>query len=223
MRPAVHARSALAGALALAGLTCVAVVATHQQRPVEPARAVPTASLASPVPSDVPSAGTAFRTAATRLAPSASAPVRLVIPSIRVSSSLLRLGQADDGSIAVPAPGPQYDQAGWYRYSPTPGAIGPAVIVGHIDSKRGGPSVFFRLGELRAGDTINIDRADGSMAVFTVDAVRRFRKVDFPTGLVYGNTDHAALRLITCGGPFDSRSGHYLDNVVVTASLTSLA
>lgn len=153
----------------------------------------------------------------------ASAPTRLVIPSIKVSTPLLILGQAADGSVAVPPPGPHYDQAGWYRYSPTPGSIGPAVLVGHIDSKQGGPSVFFRLGELRPRDTIRIARADGSIAVFAVDDVRRFRKADFPTALVYGNTAHAALRLITCGGPFDKGSGHYLDNVVVTASLVSSA
>jgi sortase (surface protein transpeptidase) len=136
---------------------------------------------------------------------------------------LLQLGQAADGTLAVPPPGPHYDQAGWYRYSPTPGALGPAVIVGHIDSARSGPSVFFRLGELRPHDTIEVARADGSVAVFGVDDVRRFRKTDFPTGLVYGNTDHAALRLITCGGPFDDGTGHYLDNVIVTASLLRAA
>lgn len=149
----------------------------------------------------------------------ASAPTSLVIPSIGVRTSLLRVGQAADGSIEVPPPGPTYDLAGWYRYSPTPGSLGPSVIVGHIDSAKNGPSVFFRLGELRPRDTVSVTRADGSVAVFAVDDVRRFRKRDFPTALVYGNTANAALRLITCGGPFDRTRGEYLDNIVVTASL----
>lgn len=84
---------------------------------------------------------------------------------------------------------------------------------------RVGPSVFFRIGELRSRDAVEIRRADGTVAVFAVDDVRRFRKTDFPLQLVYDNTDDAVLRLITCGGPFDLATGHYLDNIVVTASL----
>ena len=86
-----------------------------------------------------------------------------------------------------------------------------------------GEEVVARLGELHRGDTVSVVRTDGSVAVFTVNDVRRFAKSAFPTALVYGNTPNAALRLITCGGPFDRTSGHYLDNVVVTASLTSVA
>jgi sortase (surface protein transpeptidase) len=148
----------------------------------------------------------------------ASKPVSLTIPAIGVESALIRLGQTADGTLEVPAPGRNYDKAGWYRYSPTPGVLGPSVIVGHVDSATTGPSVFFRLGKLRPRDQVRVTRTDGSVAIFEVDDVRRFRKARFPTKLVYGDTDHAALRLITCGGPFDS-AGHYRDNVVVLASL----
>ncbi len=68
-------------------------------------------------------------------------------------------------------------------------------------------------------DTVMITRADGSVAVFAVDQVRRYHKTAFPTQLVYGNTNHAALRLITCGGPIDPATGHYRDNIIVLASL----
>lgn len=147
-------------------------------------------------------------------------PVRLGLPSLGVTSSLLQLGQAADGSLEIPAPGPDYDRAGWYRYSPAPGALGPAVIAGHVDSAAAGPSVFFRLSSLRPGDTALVTRTDGSVAEFAVDDVRRYPKGQFPTELVYGDTDHAALRLITCGGAF--ANGHYLDNIVVRASLVRL-
>jgi hypothetical protein len=83
---------------------------------------------------------------------------------------------------------------------------------GHVDSAAQGPSVFFRLGALRPGDHVNVTRADGSVAGFTINAVRRYAKAVFPTSLVYGNTNHAALRLITCGGSFDGSTGHYVDN-----------
>jgi hypothetical protein len=202
---------AVAAAVSVAGAACIVVAATQQQTaPSVPLSTTNQAASASPHPvSPAPSLR----------ATTVAEPTAIAIPAIQVRSSLLHLGQAADGSLAVPPPGPHYDQAGWYRYSPKPGALGPAVIVGHIDSKSGGPSVFFHLGDLKPRDTIDVTRADGSVAVFAVDDVRRFHKTDFPTQLVYGNTDHAALRLITCGGPFDRSTGHYLDNIVVTASL----
>ncbi len=148
-----------------------------------------------------------------------SKPVSLDIPSIGVHSVVRHLGQADDGALEVPAPGPHYDEAAWYRYSPTPGSLGPAVMLGHVDSATDGPSVFFRLGELEPGDRVSITRADDSVAVFVVDQVRRYAKDDFPTELVYGDIDHAGLRILTCGGAFDDLAGHYEDNIVVFASL----
>ncbi len=152
---------------------------------------------------------------------SASEPVTLEIPSIGVRSTLLHLGLDADGGLEVPAPGPDYDRAAWYRHSPAPGSLGPAILLGHVDSAADGPSVFFRLGELRPGDRVVIIRADDSSALFIVDEVRRYAKDRFPTGLVYGDIDHAGLRIITCGGAFDSATGHYLDNIVVFASLVT--
>ena len=151
----------------------------------------------------------------------ASVPVALTISAIGVKSRLQRLGQTATGELAVPAPGPRYDWPGWYRFSPTPGSLGPAVIVGHVDSAANGPSVFWRLGSLRPHDTVRVTRADGSVAIFRVDDVHRYRKTNFPSQLVYGNTNYAALRLITCGGPL--AGGHYQDNVVVRASLVRAA
>ena len=125
--------------------------------------------------------------------------------------------------MQVPGPGPHYGEAGWYRFSPTPGEIGPAVIVGHVDSAADGPSVFFRLGSLHHGDLIQVARADGTTAVFAVDSVHLYPKTEFPTQLVYGDTTNSALRVITCGGPFDHATGHYRDNVVVFATLARTA
>ena len=151
----------------------------------------------------------------------ASKPVSLAIPAIGVQSSLLHLGLTPQNSLEVPAPGPDYDKAGWYRNSPAPGSLGPAVLLGHIDSKTNGPSVFYKLGSVRPNDEVKVTRADNTVAVFKVTEVRRFEKKNFPTWLVYGDTDHAALRLITCGGPFDRDTGSYRDNIIVLASLVS--
>lgn len=149
--------------------------------------------------------------------PAQISPVWVDIPDIGVSSPLLELGLQSDGTVAVPDL-QQADQAGWYRYSPTPGETGPAVIIGHVDSKTG-PAVFFELGSLKQNDRIKVERADGQVAIFTVDNVSSFDKQNFPTEQVYGDIDHAGLRLITCGGTYDKGSGGYQANTVVFASL----
>ena len=149
-----------------------------------------------------------------------SVPVFVHIPAIGVDSSLLRLGLNSDGTIQVPSIRTSSGQAAWYKYSATPGQIGSSVIEGHVDSKRG-PAVFFRLGALHPGDVIDVTLADGITAVFRVTGVREYAKSRFPAKAIYGATDFAALRLITCGGAFDYTTGHYLSSTVVFASLTS--
>jgi sortase (surface protein transpeptidase) len=127
------------------------------------------------------------------------------------------LGRALDGTLEVPS---RFDEPGWYRLGPAPGQTGAAVIVGHVDSVSG-PAVFWRLGQLRPGNRIEIRREDGRTITFTVYAVQRYPKNDFPTVQVYGETHHRAeLRVITCGGSFDQRTGHYDDNTVAFAALT---
>jgi LPXTG-site transpeptidase (sortase) family protein len=146
-------------------------------------------------------------------------PASVRIPAIDVESEVISLGLQPDGSLAVPQPGPDYDKAAWFDGSPRPGQAGPSVIEGHVDSAASGPSVFYRLGDLAAGDRIEVTHDDGSAVAFTVDEVRVVPKDDFPTYDVYGNTAGPELRLITCGGPFDSSARSYVDNVVVFASL----
>jgi hypothetical protein len=147
-----------------------------------------------------------------------SRPVELDIPAIEVHTSVAEVGLNPDGTIEVPHPGADYDSAAWYRYSPTPGERGPAIIEGHLDTTEG-RSVFYRLGALHPGDRIAVARADDSSAVFQVTAVRQYAKAEFPTAEVYGDLDHPGLRLITCGGDLDPVTHHYQDNTVVFADL----
>lgn len=149
-----------------------------------------------------------------------SVPVRIEIPTIDVDTKIMQLGVDDDNQVEVP-PLDKAQQAGWYKYGATPGEIGPAVIIGHVDSYKIGPAVFFYLGELEPGDRIEVDREDGSTATFRVDGVKSFPKDDFPHGLVYGPTTTAQLRVVTCGGRFDKKQRDYPDNIVVFASLVS--
>ena len=149
-----------------------------------------------------------------------SVPVSVDIPAIGVTSNLLHLGLNADGTIQVPSLVTSAGEAAWYKYSATPGQIGASVIEGHVDSYQG-PAVFFRLGALHPGDTIDVTLADGMTAIFRVTGVRQYLKSDFPTRAIYGATNYAALRLITCGGVFDYATGHYLSSTVVFASLTT--
>jgi sortase (surface protein transpeptidase) len=149
-----------------------------------------------------------------------SEPVHLAIPAIGVSTGLVPLGLNQDGTIAVPPLG-RAAPAGWYRYLATPGEVGPAVILGHVDSARDGPAVFYRLIDLRAGDQVSVRRADGQTAVFTVTRVEEYAKSHFPTGAVYGAQGHPELRLVTCGGEFDKVHRQYRGNVVVYATFTA--
>jgi hypothetical protein len=152
-----------------------------------------------------------------------SLPISISIPAIGVNSSLLYVGLNPDGTIQVPPLNdlPLTNEAAWYKYSPTPGQPGPSIIEGHVDSSSAGPSVFFRLGDLKPGDLVNITLADRQVAVFKITGVRLYPKNQFPTSTVYGSTDYAALRLITCGGSFDEQSRHYNSNIVAFASLVS--
>ncbi|AWZ03308.1 class F sortase [Streptomyces sp. ICC4] len=146
-----------------------------------------------------------------------SPPTRIKIPSIRVDAPLTGLGLQSDGSLEVPPPA-RRDLAGWYRDGTTPGATGTAVVAGHVDDATG-PAVFYHLGALRRGAVIEVARADGRTAVFTVHAVEVYDAKVFPDARVYGSSPRAELRVITCGGGFSPRTG-YRGNVVVFAHLT---
>lgn len=142
-------------------------------------------------------------------------PVSLTIPAIGVQTSLIKLGLAADGTLQVPS---STTVAGWYTGSPRPGALGAAVIAGHVDSQAG-PAVFYQLKQLRPGVPVYVKRADGSVAEFKVTNVQQYPKARFPTAAVYGPVPDSELRLITCGGTLDPATGHYLSNVIVNAVL----
>jgi LPXTG-site transpeptidase (sortase) family protein len=139
-------------------------------------------------------------------------PARVRIPSIGVDAPLDALHLDSTGALEPPT---NFEDAGWYADGTVPGDVGPAVIAGHVDS-RAGPAVFFRLGELRAGDLVEVQRG-GEWIDFEVVGATRVAKDAFPTEQVYGPTPDRQLRVITCGGEFDSATRSYRDNVIVYA------
>lgn len=203
----------VAVAAAVLGLTaCGSTPVVGSATPAEPVPVAPAASAPArpPVvvtPAPAPSAPPL----------SASAPEHLTIPSIGVSAGpLMSLGIDRAGGLEVP---PDATTVGWFELGPTPGERGPAVVAAHVDYA-GVPGAFTRLHDVAEGDEVTVRRRDGTSAVFTAYRVDRYEKSAFPTEQVYGDTDGAELRLITCGGDFDRGSGQYRDNVVVYARLT---
>ncbi|MBB3094579.1 hypothetical protein FHR83_002231 [Actinoplanes campanulatus] len=192
----------LAGAVAAVLAGC-----TGGTPPSNPAGAVrPSGSMPGPAGAETLTSG--------ELLP-ASPPERVAIPALDVSVPVVGLGLRADGAMEVPT---DATTVGWFTGAPAPGSLGPAVLAGHVDY-RGVSGTFAELSTLRPGDEVRITRRDGRTAVFAVTGVATYPKNRFPSGEVYGPIDHAGLRLITCGGDFDRRTGHYVDNVVAYARL----
>ena len=145
-----------------------------------------------------------------------SEPTHLKIESVGIDAPIDPVGKQADGTMETP---PLFaNLTGWYKFSPTPGEMGPSIIVGHIDTYKG-PSVFYKLKDLKAGDMISVTRQDGKSVKFQVNGLEQFDQNNFPTEKVYGNIQHAGLRLITCGGTYDKKSQKYSHNTVVFATM----
>lgn len=147
-------------------------------------------------------------------------PVRLRIADIGVDAPLMRVGLDAAGALRTP-PRDKPSLAGWYGDGTAPGSAGTAIATGHVDTPTGAPGVFYDLGDLTKGATIEISRADRRTAVFTVRAVELYDRKNFPSEKVYGSSGRSELRLITCGGDYTKRTG-YQSNVVVYATLTAV-
>lgn len=208
-RPGGFALGLLSALLAVGGSG--AVVYALLTAPTPPPQ--PTAAQAGTL---APAGSARPRTSASPAGMPASPPTRVRIPAIGVDAAVDELGLNTDGTVAVPS---VPSDAGWYTGSAAPGQIGAAVLLGHVDFVGTGPAVFYRLGDLKPGDTITVARKDGSSAAFSVDAVREAPKSNFPTDEVYGPTDGTAqLRLVTCGD-WDSDQHKYVGNTIVFATL----
>ena len=198
-----------AAALVIVGAGCIVVGVRGHQHPL--------AGPANP-PASHAARASAARSRTPQLLAARSVPVGLRIPAIGLSVSLSTLGLNLDGTVQVPT---DFAQPGWYRLGPSPGQLGSAVILGHVDSYRG-PAVFFTLRNLVPGDAIDVTLADGTVADFVVSAVEMYSKAQFPARQVYASHGLSTLQLVTCGGTFDVQTGHYLSNVVVYSALTAL-
>jgi Sortase domain len=204
---------ALTALLLLIGVGClVAGFRVHHHAlagPVQPRHAL-AARVATPPPS-------ATTTVPVPALVARSVPVAVRIPAIGLAVWLTQLGLNSNGTVEVPT---SVQVPGWFSPGPSPGQVGSAVILGHVDSYQG-EGVFFQLRTLQPGDQIQVNLADGVIATFKVTSVAMYQKTQFPDQQVYGSTGSSDLQLVTCGGAFDSQTGHYLSNIVVYSSFVS--
>jgi hypothetical protein len=208
----------IAAVLLLIGSACLVFGLQEHQHPLAGPAQPPQAHKGGRPKAVPPPAPVAVPAKLATLATARSAPVELTVPAISLAVSLSTLGLNADGTVQVPT---NVQQPGWFGLGPTPGEIGSAVILGHVDSYAG-PGVFFKLPSLVAGDVVDVSLADGVTAEFKVTSVVSYLKTDFPDQMVYTSDGHSALQLVTCGGVFNSATGHYLSNVVVYTSLFAL-
>ncbi|MFJ9638059.1 class F sortase [Streptomyces sp. NPDC101178] len=197
-------------ALLTALLTCAALTACAGPAP---SAAAPPAAASAPAPS-APTPTTTHGQPSATDAP--AAPTRVTIPSLKISSPLMRLGLNADGTVEVP-PAEKGMTAGWYTGGAVPGRPGPAVLIGHNDT-RFGRAVFHDLKDIRKGAEVVVRDGDGTSLRFTVTSKETVSKKAFPTERVYGATKDSTLRLVTCDGAFDAE-GHPVDNLIVYAEL----
>jgi LPXTG-site transpeptidase (sortase) family protein len=210
--------SLVAVVLAAVGVISL-TMAVHDQDPAPPpAPRAKEASSPTSSPDPPPPSGQAARTQGDPSELVYSPPVRIRIPTIDVDSSMVTVGLDSAGVMETPEP---VDKAGWFEPSPPPGIPGATVIAGHVTWNQE-PMVFYRLGELREGDKVEVARKDGALTVFEVTRVGSFPKKSFPTDAVYSQPDQSELRLITCGGEYDQTTNRYLDNVIVWARISSI-
>lgn len=212
------AATTLAITLAIVGSAVFLVGYRDRQRPPPTppvAAAGRIAPRAEPTTTAAPRLTRSASTTTTTIGIAPSPPVEITIPSIGVQSTIVNLGRNADGTVEVPS---SFHVAGWYQYSVTPGQDGPSVYLGHVDSVSG-PGIFYRLGDVHPGDHVLVKRQDGRTITFVVTGVRKYSKTAFPTLDVYANTPVPTIRLVTCGGAFDTSTRHYLSNIVAFGQL----
>jgi hypothetical protein len=205
------------GALALVIMSAGAVtIVAGQHAPRWSPPPVPPAWAAGTGPARVIRSDSGYRPRRMQPLPR-SMPLSVTIPKIHVRARIIPLGLNIGGAVEVPSLTTPF-LTSWFDKGPSPGQRGSAAVFGHVDSRIVGPAVFYDLGNLRPGNRIYVTLSDKTVAIFKVYSVAIFPKANFPTAQVYQNNSWPTLKLITCGGAFDNLTGHYLSNIVVSAS-----
>ena len=126
-------------------------------------------------------------------------PIRVNIPSIGINAFIETVGLKADGELATPTQNP-WEDVGWYNMGPYPGQRGSAVIDGHLDRPGGYPAVFWRLGDIKVGDDVQVTNDGGKILHFRVTHIEYYTPEQAPLQDIFGNVGGTYLNLITCAG-----------------------
>ena len=148
--------------------------------------------------------------------PSLGQPMTLRIPKLNIQAPIESVGLTSTGRMDVPK---TVGGTGWYAYGPKPGEVGNAVIDGHFDTPTGAPSVFYYIGNLHPGDTIQVVTTHHQTLTFTVTKVTSFPDNGFPIEEVFGASSSKNLNLITCSGMWDRTAHNYSNRTVIFSTL----
>jgi sortase (surface protein transpeptidase) len=146
-------------------------------------------------------------------------PARLSIPSLKIDAAIQSLGVNAKGNMASPS---NFRDVGWYKYGPTPGQKGSAVIDGHVDNGLGLSGVFKDLHKIAIGADIFIETKNGERLRFIVVEVESYPYKGVPVDRLFTRSDDAYLNLVTCGGTWVKADKTYDQRLVVYTKLAGV-
>jgi sortase (surface protein transpeptidase) len=197
-----------------AASTTIASAPISSEEPVGTSSTVTTATTVAEKPASSTTSSSEESTTTTFATHLIADPVRVVIPTLDVDADIVPVGLKNGSEMEVPTVG----TVGWYKLGALPGAAGPAVLVSHV-SWQGKKGAFYYLKNLKPGDQVEVYDKSGDHAVFQVDSSETILKTKLPAERIWNQTEQSVIRLITCGGAYDSKTGHYLSNVIVYGHL----
>lgn len=177
------------------------------------------ASTTGPQARPTPSAGRSSSPATTRQPPARTppapgVPVKLALPSERVSAPVVPAGTRPDGQLRLPR---SPSVVGWWvRSAPAGDRRDTTMLAGHVDSAAEGVGVLAALRGIDVDSPVVLTDTFGAEHRYRVAARRVYPKYALPDD-IFTVTGRARVVPITCGGPFDEDAGRYRDNVVVYA------
>lgn len=152
-----------------------------------------------------------------------SPPVAIEVPSHGVQAVVSAHALLAGGALFVPV---NAREVSWWSGGAAPGSDkGTIVLVSHINFN-GVTGVFSDLGAYQKGQVISLHLADGRLLKYTVAAAPvEMNKTTAATkaSTLYDQRDSfgpaktGRLLLVSCGGVFDNRTGHYESNIFVYA------
>lgn len=141
-----------------------------------------------------------------------SIPVRMRIPALSLDYEVQSMGADRSGTMMI---APYREVISWFDRSAIPGNEGNSIFGGH-NTWGGVKSRLFNLYDVRIGDELEIDYADGTTLRFRLESVFIYRLKSSPADLIMDVGGEARVTLITCKWPYNRRIGTSDHRIVAT-------